>query len=263
MFLLASKLIPQLIYPIGLVFSMLVLAIIFNHRPRIQSGLLWTVLGVFVITSNGLVAKSLIRSLESQYEPLEEGVRADLIVVLAGGEEPMNPPRSIPEINGAGDRYIYALQLYQQGTAPRVLISGGGISWLDNEDAGAVQIAFLLKLIGVPEEDLILENSSRNTYENARESIKLVEEYGYSQIVLVTSAYHMPRAVGVFEEQGFSVIPAPVDYQVIDQDRFINPDQSWQNRILDLFPNLEAISLTTRAMREYIGIWIYSLRGWM
>jgi uncharacterized SAM-binding protein YcdF (DUF218 family) len=263
MFLLASKLIPQLIYPIGMVFFLLVFAIFIKGRPRIQSGVLWVTLGVFVIASNGLVAKALIRSLENQYEPLGEGVSADLIVVLAGGEEPLNPPRSIPEINGAGDRYIYALQLYQQQTAPRVLVSGGGISWMDNEGSRAVQIASLLALIGLPEEDLIIEGRSRNTYENARESNKLVQEHGYSQIVLVTSAYHMPRAVGVFEEQGLSVIPAPVDYQVTEQDRFINPDQSWQNRFLDLFPSLEAMGLTTRAMREYIGIWIYTIRGWM
>ena len=263
MFLLASKLIPQLIYPIGLVFFLIVLAIILRRQPRIQSGLLWVTLGVFMLTSNGVVAKSLIRSLESQYEPLGEGVSADLIVVLAGGEEPMTPPRSIPELNGAGDRYIYALQLYKQGTASKVLVSGGGISWLDNQDSGAVQIASLLKLIGLPEEDLILEHGSRNTFENAQESAKLILENSYSQIVLVTSAYHMPRAVGVFEEQGLSIIPAPVDYQVTDQDRFVNPDQSWQNRILDLIPSLEAMGLTTRAMREYIGILIYSLRRWM
>ena len=263
MFLLASKMLPQLIYPIGLIFFLLVLNIVFKNRPRIQSGLLWSTLGIFIFTSNTLVGNFLIRSLESQYEPLEEGMKADLILVLAGGEEPLIPPRTIPEINGSGDRYIFAAQLYQQETAPRVLISGGGISWLDIEKSGAVQIADLLKLMGVPEDDLIIESSSRNTYENARESNRIVQENEYSQIILVTSAYHMPRAVSVFEKEGLSVIPAPVDFQVTEYDRFLNPVRSWQNRILDFFPSLEAMGLTTRAIREYLGIWIYSLRGWI
>jgi uncharacterized SAM-binding protein YcdF (DUF218 family) len=124
-------------------------------------------------------------------------------------------------------------------------------------------MAEILKMLGVPEEVLWYETESRNTYENALFTRRILEEKGIDRIVLVTSAMHMPRAVGLFEKQGFEVIPAPADYNVTQSDweRLWQPNLTTQ--LFNASPSVGNLSDTTLALKEYIGIWAYRLRSWL
>ena len=82
-------------------------------------------------------------------------------------------------------------------------------------------------------------------------------------IILVTSALHMPRSVGVFEHQGLQVIPAPTDYYVTQAQGDQTQSTSLINKFYDLLPSVENLSLTSRVMKEYIGLFVYRLRGWL
>jgi uncharacterized SAM-binding protein YcdF (DUF218 family) len=188
----------------------------------------------------------------------------DVIVVLGGGTESIQYPRQIVELNSAGDRMLYAGWLYHQGVAPKLLLSGGYISWMgETASSPAEEMGVILEMLDVPEEALWFEPESNNTYENAVKSKEILEREGIDHIVLVTSASHMPRAVRLFENQGFSVIPAPTDYTV-DQDTW---DQLWEPNVrvllLNLLPSAHNLSGTTTVLKEYIGIIMYKLRGWM
>jgi len=159
---------------------------------------------------------------------------------------------------------LYAAKLFAEGKAPRILLSGGEIAWInDGSSTPAQDMANILVDIGVPESALILENESQNTYENALMAKEILSELEIDQILLVTSALHMPRAVALFEKQGFEVIPLPVDYSVTENEPIDGNAGSWANRMLKIIPSASNIALTTSALKEYLGMLIYTLQGWM
>ncbi len=195
--------------------------------------------------------------------PAKETPQAEVIVVLAGGTQSAQFPRPITEINGAGDRIIYAAHLYHEGASEQILLSGGRIDWLARGAEPTDDMTEILTMLGIPPEVLLYEPDSRNTYENAVNTHNKLEPMGIRRIILVTSAAHMPRAVALFEHQGFEVIPAPTDYTVTEANWAQLVDGSLASKVISLVPNVENISLTTSTLKEYFGVWIYRLRGWL
>jgi uncharacterized SAM-binding protein YcdF (DUF218 family) len=259
-FVFLSKLLPQFIYPLGLMVVLLILALVFQRRRNWQMGILLLALAIVWIAGNSWVASALARSLEWQYLPPAELPTVDAIVILGGGTDPQIYPRQTPELNGAGDRVFYGAYLYKQGKAPKILLSGGRIDWLDlSTSAPADEMADILMLMGIPEEGLIREDRSLNTYENAVYSAEILREMDIHQVLLVTSAMHMPRSVGLFQHQGIDVIPAPTDFKVTQNDR----DAGWQSVLINLFPDVSSLNQTSAVIKEYIGILVYRMRGWM
>jgi uncharacterized SAM-binding protein YcdF (DUF218 family) len=264
MFVFLSKFLPLFVYPLGLVFILLVLSLLLRGRPRVQSILLIAALIILLVSSNRWVAFSLARSLEWRYLPLNPVPQAEVIVVLGGGTESEQFPRPSVEINAAGDRVLYAARLYKEGKAPKILLSGGNITWLSGRTmTPADEMADLLRLMDIPEEDIWLQPESQNTYEDALYSSQILKDNGVGRVLLVTSAMHMPRSMALFEHQGIDVIAAPADFTVTEA--------GWQNLVtldlqatlVNLLPNSSSLSLTTNAIKEYIGFFMYGLRGWL
>jgi len=264
--LLTSKLLPVFIYPLGLACILLLVVLISKRWTRWSRVGVLTALIILYLAGNHWVANGLARSLEWRYLPMEDIPVVDAIVVLGGATQSAEYPRSIVELNGAGDRVIYAAWLYQQGYADHLLLSGGRIPWQSPADLDletpAEEMAFIMKMLNVPEEAMWLENDSRNTYENALFSKRILEDQGIERIILVTSAMHMPRSVRLFKAQGLEVIPAPVDYHVVQSDWENLKGTSIPQHILRLLPTADNLSLTSSVMKEYIGMLYYTLRGW-
>ncbi|NJN55953.1 MAG: YdcF family protein [Anaerolineae bacterium] len=82
-------------------------------------------------------------------------------------------------------------------------------------------------------------------------------------VLLVTSAIHMPRSVAIFEKQGIEVIPAPTDYEYVQPDWDEGEGAGWFYWGMSLLPDAESLQLTTRVLKEYVGMFIYGLRGWL
>jgi len=261
-FVFLSKLLPLFVFPLGLACLLLILALLWARARRLAIVLALVILW---LGSSRYVAYSLVRSLEGRYPTLDGTPAADAIVVLGGGTRSNDPPRPMTEVNEAGDRLIYAARLYRDGAADVVLVTGGSIEWLQPEGVApeANDMAALMQLLGVPDEALWLEAESRNTYENALYSQEMLAEAGLNDILLVTSAMHMPRSAPLFTAQGLRVTAAPTDYLVSDAE--------WQHlwhggpsaTIINLLPNVEYLTYTTRCLKEYIGIFVYGLRGWL
>jgi len=263
MFLFLSKFLPHFIYPLGSACILIIAAILITRNPYWQRLFLIMALILLWISSTRWVAMGLVRSLEWQYLPPEEIPNSEVVVLLGGGTEPAEDPRPIVEINLAGDRIIYTAWLYNQKNVQKIIISGGLLDWTLSAGTPAGDMAFLLEMLNVPNEALIIEGQSRNTYENALYSARILKELGIDEILLVTSASHMPRSVRLFEAQGLQVTALPTDFTVTEK--------SWQDltqldirvQILNLLPNAGYLSETTRALKEYLGLVIYSLRGWL
>ena len=256
-----SKLLPQLIYPIGVIGILIVLALLLHQKPRVQRVILILAILILLISGNRWVAMALTRSLEWQYLPQERIPEAEVIVVLGGGTNPAAYPRSTVEINGAGDRVLYAAELFHTGKADHLLLSGGRIDWSSSNTTPAEEMALILERLGIPVESMWLESESRNTFENAQFARELLAEKDINKIILVTSASHMPRSVQLFEEQGFEVIPAPTDYDVTQSNWQALKQANIPIQIMNLLPNVENINSVTSVMKEYIGILFYRIRG--
>ena len=265
MLLFLSKFLPLLVYPLGLAFLVLIFAYFLNERGKEIGGWLFAVVALIWLAGNGWASAALARSLEWRYLPQETPQTAQLMVVLGGGTEPAHSPRAHVEVNGAGDRLITAALLYQSGAAERILVSGGGINWMDGRDVSiAAEMETLLVLMGVPSEVIIHQDRSTNTYEDALYSAEILAEMGVEEILLVTSAMHMPRSVAVFEAQGLTVYPAPTDFKITQTgwDALFRPTNA-ESFLFALIPSASNLGLTTAVIKEYLGMLMYSLSGWM
>lgn len=231
-------------------------------RPRLAAMAISLALMTLLVSSNAWVAKSLVRSLEWQYLPLSPLPTAQAIVVLGGATKSPAPPRVTVDVNEAGDRILYAAQLYRQNKAPLIIVTGGRIDWSGSSSPESVDMADVLTSIGIPSQGIIQEPEALNTYENAVNVKQILTARGINKVLLVTSAMHMPRSVQIFQAQGMDVIPAPTDFQVT-KNEMAAITRTPKAAILNLFPDVNNLQLFTTALKEYIGIWVYGWRGWL
>jgi uncharacterized SAM-binding protein YcdF (DUF218 family) len=263
MFLFLSKLLPLFVYPLGITCILLVVAFLTLWRhPRWSALCIALALILLLVSGNGWVANQLMHSLEKQYVPTGELPKADAIVVLGGGIRPQFPPRPWVDVTEAGDRPIYGAQLYRQGKAPFVILSGGRIEWQGGGPPESGDMAKLVEAMGVPNTAILQDPTSLNTYENAVNVKKILQQRGIKRVLLVTSAAHMPRPIQIFKKQGIDAIPAPTDFLISQQELQAAQDTS-QGKILAALPEAENLQRFTRALKEYLGIFIYRLRGWL
>lgn len=263
-----SKLLPLFIYPLGLSSLLMGLGLFWLWRhPKRAMWSISAALFVLFFASNPGVSKKLVSTLEWQYFPPNPMPTADAIVVLGGATQPALAPRPWVEVSEQGDRILYGARLYNQAKAPKLILSGGRITWRGGSaKQGAASEADDMKefaiAMNVPESDILLEGDSLNTRENAVNVKKILESQSIESVLLVTSAIHMPRAVAIFKKLGIAVIPAPTDY-LVPTEAYESVNTTWQGRLLACFPDAEAIAQFTRALKEYVGFALYRLRGWV
>ncbi len=258
-FLFLSKLLPIFLYPLGLACLLLLLALILWWRksPWTFAPII-TALAILLIASNEWVSSALVFALESRYPPLVNPPTAEAIVVLGGATQSVEPPRLMVNVNEHGDRLFYAAHLYHTQRAPLIILAGGRITWRGEGGSEAADMASLLAMLGVPPESMIEEPFSLNTYENAVNVLEILQEKGINKILLVTSAFHMPRSMAIFTKLGIDTIAAPTDFLITRTYNY-----SVEDFILNLLPQANRLALTNLALKEYIGIVVYWLRGWL
>jgi uncharacterized SAM-binding protein YcdF (DUF218 family) len=194
----------------------------------------------------------LLLPLESRFARPELPARVDGIIVLGGGlEGAINLARGGYELNVGGDRYVEAAILARRFPEARVVVTGGtGTLVLEGEGIGATAPR-LLTALGVSADRLVLQNESPNTHENAIFAKRLVAPEAGQTWLLVTSAFHMPRAMALFRKAEFAVLPWPVDYRTSGREG------------VGLFADnpVDSLQATTIALREWIGLAAYWLSG--
>ncbi len=183
-----------------------------RRGERRIAALLFALTFVFYLLCTSVVAERTLGWLEQAYLPPAEPA-GDVIIMLGGGAMPDSP-----DVDGVGalcsspaNRLLTAVRLQRKLGVP-ILLSGGQVY----EDTGAeAKIARRILIdLGVPESKILVETQSINTTQNARYSAEILRAQGLTQPILVTSAFHMKRAVLNFKKQGIDVVPYPADYQV-------------------------------------------------
>jgi uncharacterized SAM-binding protein YcdF (DUF218 family) len=163
------------------------------------------------------LAMVILRGLESPYSyhlPSDRGIQA--IVVLSSGVSPPFPPRPTAILGfDSYERCVYAAWLHTHCYPVPVLASGGGSR---GGEPYAVTMGEALQREGVAKSMIWTEEASRSTYENAEFSARILRARGIHRILLVTEAYHMPRAEACFRKQGFDVVPAACGFRTWNED---------------------------------------------
>jgi uncharacterized SAM-binding protein YcdF (DUF218 family) len=212
-----SKVIYFLITPSNFfIFSSLIGLLLLAATRLRRTGLALGFVGGFGLALGGLspLPEAVLLPLEQRFPPYPaDGPAPAGIIVLGGGiEAGLSEARDQIVVNDAGERPIYLADLARRYPAARLVFSGGS-GFIAGGIAEADIVSRQADVIGVPRTRLILENRSRNTRENAMFSAALVHPKPGERWLLVTSAWHMPRAIGCFREAGFAVDAFPVDYR--------------------------------------------------
>jgi len=251
--ILLIKILSALLYPLGLVFLLAILAKILP-QSKITSMLKLGSFSVLIIASNPMAARMLVQSLEKQHpqQPFSEINTHHAILVLGGGLRlPINPALST-QLGAGSDRYWHAAQLYLAGKADTIIVSGGNVFKQPGYHGEAYYAARLLQSWGVPKAAIIAESSSRNTAQNISASTEFLKANNIESVLLVTSAYHMPRALQSFKQLSVKVTSASAD--ILIRQRYSPP-------IMDWVPSAAALGLSTLAVHEYYGMWFADLKA--
>jgi uncharacterized SAM-binding protein YcdF (DUF218 family) len=256
--LFLAKLIPIFVYPLGFAI-LLAFAGALGIILKLWRSAAWSIGSALVllwVCSTPIFADWALGTLERQYpsRAISDTPVAEVAIVLGGVIGQPLRPRVVADLSGAADRILHAARLYRAGKITRVLVSAGNLQWSDYATSEAVLIRELLMEWGVPTEAIEIADASRNTYENALEIKQIWVRSGFKSALLVTSAAHMPRAMGVFLHAGLPVIAATTDVRVVDR---------LSTSLLDLLPAADDLAMTTEAMKEWIGYWAYRARGYL
>jgi uncharacterized SAM-binding protein YcdF (DUF218 family) len=253
-----SKLATQVIYPLPLsiLLALAALLLLWRRHHRTAGMVLATSVAILWASSTQVIALALGHSLDSQFPPVlpANAPEAGAIVVLGGGLRMPVEPELWSDLGSGADRMLHAARLYHAGKAPVVVASGGGMPWGRSRQVGADGMADLLVEWGVPRSAILIEPDSRTTYENAVRTQALLDGHDIEDILLVTSAMHMPRALAVFRSVGLRTHPAGTDFRAM---------RGSSGTILSWIPSITNLTMTESAIKEYLGYAVYQWRGWI
>lgn len=254
MFFLLSKLFWLVAQPISLAVLLMIagLVLVGWRRPGWGLGLGGTGVSVLLVCAYTSLGMVLIAPLEDRFvRPEVMPTEVSAIIMLGGATDgPVSSARGHSELNEAGDRVMETLRLAQLYPTAKVVLTGASGSLGGEPDSEAAIAGRLLGAMGVAPGRLVLEEASRNTAENAQLTGALLES-GNGAVMLVTSAFHMPRAMGLFARTGLGVVPWPVDY------RGSGRVPLW----IDLDSPVLNLNIATVAIREWIGLLVYAGTG--
>jgi uncharacterized SAM-binding protein YcdF (DUF218 family) len=199
------------------------------------------------------LGKLVLYPLESRFPPWDAARGApDGIVVLGGSIDPdLSAAHGLPVFKGAVDRVIAVAALAHRYPNARIIFSGGSGNLISGDAREADYASAVFESLGVPKQHLTMERRSRNTQENAEFSKMIAAPKSGERWLLVTSAYHMPRSVGLFRKAGFAVEPYPVDWRVGGRADILT------------FSSLssEGLDRVDTGIREWMGLAAYWISG--
>ncbi|KAA0970510.1 YdcF family protein [Aureimonas fodinaquatilis] len=254
MFFVLSKIFWYLVQPLVVVLLALAVAfvLLLLGKQRLAATFLGGGLALLAVLSLTPLGLLMMSPLENRFPQPELPDNIAGIIVLGGAlDTRVASTRSEPELNDAADRITAGVTLARLYPEARLIFSGGSAELLTTDIAESVVAGQLFADLGLEGERLILEDQSRDTFENARFTKALAKPEKGDVWVLVTSAYHMPRSVGSFRQAGFDVLPYPVDYRTPSGPKVWQPSSA-------SIRNVEKVHFS---IREYIGLAAYWLTG--
>ena len=246
-----SKILPLFVLPLGI--TLLLVAFGIARRRR------WPLIAAMFVLwlfSMPLVAGRLARALEDGATrlPVQSVAAADAIVVLSTGRVTAPGPEAVSEWTDA-DRFFGGVQLLRAGKAPLLVFTGGWSPWEPNAPTEGDVMTEYATAIGIPKEQIVTTGKVFNTAEEAVAvaAVLKARQQGTPRIILVTSAFHVPRARQLFEQAGLAVSVFPVDFYGIGGGGV---------SVMDVLPTAGALAQSQMAVRELYGRLYYLFKPW-
>ena len=241
-----NKLLPLIVSPLVLTLLLVTIGTLTRRRWITFSGVL-----LLYCASAPFIAHPLFRYAENyaiKQSPKDVPL-ADAIVVLGGMLQNVESTSGVVTEWRDPDRFFGGVELYKLGKAGKLVFTGGKLPWETADTNEGLTLKRYAATMGVPPKDMLVSGEVQNTEQEARAVRELFQD-GTPAIILVTSAFHMPRAKFLFEKQGFTVSEYPVDFKV--SANAVKP--------MDFLPQSEALATTETAIREQLGLLFYRLK---
>ena len=240
------KILPLLISPL---FLFIALSFFYSFTLRLKVLFLSTV--AISILSTPMTAQFLWGELESEYtlKTPKEIINSDAIVVLSGNASPMETEEGFIFQWADPDRFFGGIALFKAGKAPTLIFTGGQLPWNKGDQTEGDYLKSEAISRGVPEDHILVTRAVQNTAQEA-DAVRALLDGEDTKIILVTSAFHMPRAVSLFEAKQLIVNPYPVDFKSINGER----------TIMSFIPSTDGLNGTFEALRELIGRLYYRFK---
>lgn len=254
MFFYLSKILAFLTQPISWLFILLLLTGI-TKNVKTKQRLLILSISVFFLFGNAALVGIANRLWETP--PVADcTIKQASIAIVLGGISYYDTQLKRIHFQRSSDRIFHALRLYKAGIVQKIFISGGAAYISKSYEKESIFLKDYLLQIGVPDSVILIESESRNTFENAVFTKKILQERGHfsekEKYVLFTSGYHMRRALACFHKQGFNIVPYSVDGSAGKQN--FQFDEM-------LIPTISSFQNWDILFHEWFGYLMYKLTG--
>ena len=247
MLLFLHKLLPIIALPLGFCITLILFALLLKKRWLAVVAVM-----ILCISSLPIVGDSLLKTLEDRFPKVEveDCPAADAVVVLSGILHKSRSKNGALEWAEGVDRFEQGILLMKAGKAPLLIFTGGRLPWANQQLTEGQELRSAAIARGIPVASIIVTEEVGNTADEAKAVRKIAEERKLQRIILVTTAWHMPRAEYLFRTRGVPVITFPTDYYTRYNDPFT---------LLDFLPQSGALGNTEVTLRETYGRLYYHL----
>ena len=240
------KILPLIFSPLFFCLFLITLGIFLRSKKISLSGVI-----LIILCSLPVVSNNLIYYLEKDYKLLKpsEISPADAIVVLSGMVQPVKTNQNINyEFSGSVDRILAGIDLYKNNKSSFLILTRGKVPWSTGIPEGEYLKEFAIRF-GIPEQNILLTSEAQNTDQEAK-AVKNILSNNKKKIILVTSAFHMPRAIKVFDTAGLQPTAFAVDFKVSAE----------RITVMSFLPSAGSFQQTSFFVREMIGRVYYDLK---
>ena len=256
MFFILSKLLYFILQPLSWLIGLPIFAMLTKNARR-KRRILRGAFFILVLITNPFLSNRIFHAWEA--EPVKMSALRDTFdvgIVLGGYTKGGTYANDRLVLAPAANRLIDAIQLYKRGYIKKLLITGGDGRLLGESYPESYWAKNYLLDIGVKPEDILFEDQSRNTHENAAFSKQLLDKQGLTnaKLLLFTSAFHIPRAQACFKKVGLNTQPYPTHFEA---EKLTIQPQTWLTPDADLIKNWEMF------LKEWVGYAVYKLQGYV
>jgi uncharacterized SAM-binding protein YcdF (DUF218 family) len=253
MFFVLSKILFYVVMPLTWIIIFLMVAV-FTKKERTRKKALITSTVLLLVFSNPFLSNEAWLLWEQPPTPMAHLEKYDAAIILTGFTSQEKSPHDRVYTGKGTDRVLMPLRLYKEGYIKKIIISGGSGSLTRKHSSEALEIKKILRQSGVPSEDILYEDQSRNTHENAQFTKQLLTGYPeLKKLLLVTSAFHMKRAAACFKKEGIMADVFSADFYTTD--RSFTPDKL-------LIPQEVYLYHWQKLLHEITGFIVYKIVGY-
>ena len=255
MFFFLSKTLNFLVLPLTMVVLCFIASVVIKRQPW-SKRFFWAGFVLLLFFSNDFISNAAMRSWEIDAKPFNTLSPRKLGIVLTGSTHSFLEPDDRVYFKRGADRVTHTIQLYKLGLIEKILVSGGTGRLLKADEPEANKYKKVMLMAGIPEQDILLENKTRNTFESAVAVKEVLDSLHLTadDCLLITSAFHMRRSLACYRKAGLNIEPFTTDFYGLQDKIFLTSL---------LLPSIEGFIIWEKLFKEWTGFVAYKIAGYI